>query len=60
MELLNLQSDLIVNPTTLACQLGIREDLVGFGQGHMLNWEEFWELVEKAYWRNRCRLKLEA
>lgn len=44
-----------LNPTVLANDLGIREHLPDEGDGKMLNWEDFWELVKKAYWRNRTR-----
>jgi hypothetical protein len=44
-----------LNPTVLAQQLGIREHKSGEGDGKLINWETFWELVEKAYWRNRTR-----
>lgn len=45
-----------INPTVLARELGIREHKNrGEGDGSLINWEIFWELVEKAYWRNRNR-----
>ena len=55
MDLLDSQNDLEtpVNPTTLAMEFQLR-GLVGFGQGHLVSWEDFWELLEQAYWRNRC------
>lgn len=50
-----METNVKINPTMLARELGIREDKIGEGDGALINWETFWELVEKAYWRNKTR-----
>lgn len=43
-----------LNPTVLAKDCGVRYIRAGEGDGKLLNWETFWDLVEKTYWRNRA------
>ena len=45
-----------INPTVLANQLGIRNTLPGEGNGRLLTWEEFWDLVEATYWKNKAKV----
>lgn len=43
-----------INPTVLAKECGIIDRRMGEGDGRLINWETFWELVEKRYYKNKC------
>lgn len=61
MDLLNSQNDTDekINPTVLAKDCNILNIRPGEGDGRLINWEIFWELVEKTYWKNRIKISLE-
>lgn len=41
------------NPTTLAKEFGIRNHKPGEGDGRLITWEDFWNMLERTYWRRR-------